>query len=266
MRWVHLLLLCLAPTAAALVPYKAELALNLALCGSDVGYSTAAIANGDFFHAVDDDAGAGHGLSEKRQLPRTLRYQGVTFEQYAATLLPSSAATPTTPTTVKPSTANCTDQSAIAAFAAIEAERSRFLSRCAIDMGDIPVAYLYNNTLKHKITDTQFTAFLASSDCAAAIAVEKKAWGAIEPPCVLYDGALAFTTKEISAWTFTEYAERFYERSIPSTTSPAPRSTTEVPRTSTSTTAAPRPVAQSTAARYETTSALVVLALAAWGC
>ncbi|KDO20367.1 hypothetical protein SPRG_13749 [Saprolegnia parasitica CBS 223.65] len=264
MRWVNLLsllLLCLAPvveaaactddeTAAALVPYKAELALNLALCGSDVGYSTAAIANGDFFSPSTTTPARVTAFLKSvncralfilyQKATSNLRcstgYQGVTFEQYAATLLPSSAATPTTPTTVKPGTANCTDESATAAFAAIEAERSRFLLRCAIDMGSIPVAYLYNNTLKHKITDAQFTAFLASSDCAAAVVVEKKAWGAVVPPCVLYDGALAFTTREISAWTFTD------------------------------TTAAPRPVAQSTAARCYSTSALVVLALAAWGC
>ncbi|EQC24832.1 hypothetical protein SDRG_17277 [Saprolegnia diclina VS20] len=271
MRWLALLCLTLLSTAqvidaaactddettAALVPYKAELALNLALCGNDVGYSTAAMANGDFFSSStttparvsaflkSTNCRALFVLYQKAtsNMGCTTGYQGVTFEQYAATLLPASGATPT-PTTAKPGTANCTDNSTMTAFAAIEPERSRFQSRCAIDMGDIPVAYLYNNTLKHKITDTQFAAFLASSDCAAVVAVEKKAWGAITPPCVMYDGALAFTTREISTWTFTEYAQRFYERNIPSTTSPASRSPTDAPRTSTSTTEAPRPVAQ----------------------
>ncbi|KDO20131.1 hypothetical protein SPRG_14611 [Saprolegnia parasitica CBS 223.65] len=69
-----------------------------------------------------------------------------------------------------------------------------------------------------KLTDMQFAAFLDSSDCAALVTTEKTAWATITPPCQVQFYSLSFSTAEISTWSFKEYAQRFYDRSIPTST------------------------------------------------
>ncbi|KDO20366.1 hypothetical protein SPRG_13748 [Saprolegnia parasitica CBS 223.65] len=224
-----------AEITTALTPYSGSIASAITLCANDMGYTQADLVAGKFLSSSMTPAqvtvflksGNCHTVFAMYQLatgslPCASQYQGVTFEQFAATitLLPSSTPVTRTPKTATPATSECADSVVVAAFTPVDKERTRLLERCAIDMGSIPVQYLYNGTLKAKITDAQFTAFVGSSDCAAAITIEKKAWGTITPPCQIQFHSLLFSTAEISTWSFKEYAQRFYDRSIPSTNAP----------------------------------------------